>query len=194
MQIPVENVLAAYPPTRCAAGLKLKPLTVGGALALAAMGVDFGKAKVEPAKLPLAVAVLAGILSPEETICGERRIVERAMRKAVRTIKRDFKAVEEAVETLLNDAFATRIKPAVPQGAPISFTPHGLGWPLRLAEQLCAEYGWPFEAALKTPLARAWALDACARERHGGKHGDFDYIERIEAERLRRKARKSANG
>ena len=39
MQIPVENVLAAYPPSRRAGAVTLMPLTLGGALALAAMGV-----------------------------------------------------------------------------------------------------------------------------------------------------------
>ena len=35
MEIPVENVLAAYPPARRAGRLALQPLTLGGALALA---------------------------------------------------------------------------------------------------------------------------------------------------------------
>lgn len=187
MQIPVENVLAAYPPTRRVGALALGPLTLGGALALAALGVDFSKSRVETAKLPLAAAVLAGILSPEDALHGESRTVARALKRVEKAVKGDLKALAEAVEAVCNDAFATRIKPAVPKDAPVSFTPHGLGWPLRLAEQLCADYGWSFDAALATPLARAWALDACARERHGGKHGDFDYIERVEAEKIRRR-------
>ena len=187
MQIPVENVLAAYPPTRRVGALALGPLTLGGALALAALGVDFSKSRVETAKLPVAAAVLAGLLSPEEALHGDVRVASRAIRRVVRLADDDLSALEKAVEAVCNDAFATRIKPATPKDAPVSFTPHGLGWPLRLAEQLCADYGWSFDAALETPLARAWALDACARERHGGKHGDFDYIERVEAEKIRRR-------
>ena len=187
MQIPVENVLAAYPPTRRVGALALGPLTLGGALALAALGLDFSRAKCATAKLPLAAAVLAGLLSPEEALHGDVRVASRAIRRVVRLADDDLSALEKAVETVFNDAFATRIKPAVPKDAPVSFTPHGLGWPLRLAEQLCADYGWSFDAALDTPLARAWALDACARERHGGKHGDFDYIERVEADKIRRR-------
>lgn len=186
MQIPVENVLAAYPPPRSAGALVLKPLTLGGALALAALGLDFSRAKCATAKLPLAAAVLAGLLSPEEALHGDVRVASRAIRRVVRLADDDLSALEKAVETVCNDAFATRIKPAPPKKATVSFTPHGLGWPLRLAEQLCADYGWSFEAALETPLARAWALDACARERHGGKHGECDYIERVEAEKIRR--------
>lgn len=183
MQIPVENVLAAYPPSRRVGALALGPLTLGGALALAALGVDFSKSRVETAKLPVVAAVLAGLISPDAALHGE----PRALARAIRLVKRRLSAVSEAVEKIFNDAFATRIKPAAPKDAPVSFTPHGLGWPLRLAEQLCADYGWSFEAALETPLARAWALDACARERHGGKHGDCDYIERVEAEKIRRR-------
>lgn len=186
MQIPVENVLAAYPPPRSAGALVLKPLTLGGALALAALGVAFSRAKCTAAKAPLAAAVLAGLLSPDAALNGEMKCVRRAVRCAERAAGDDLKALAEAVEAVCNDAFATRIIPAPPKKAKVSFTPHGLGWPLRLAEQLCADYGWSFEAALETPLARAWALDACARERHGGKHGDFDYIERVEAEKIRR--------
>lgn len=181
MEIPVENVLAAYPPARRAGRLVLQPLTLGGALALAALGVDFSKSRVETAKLPVVAAVLAGLISPNAALHGE----PRALARAIRLVKPHLSAVSEAVEKVFNDAFATRIKAAVPENAPISFTPHGLGWPLRLAEELCAEYGWSFDAALATPLSRAWALEACARERHGGRHGDFDYVERIEAEKIR---------
>lgn len=194
MQIPVENVLAAYPPTRCAAGLKLKPLTVGGALALAALGVDFEKSRVEPVKLQISAAVLAGFLTPADALHGDGQSVAYALRRVERCVNTALSALEDAVRTVFNDAFATRIKPAAPDKPHISFTPHGLGWPLRLAEQLCGEYGWSFEAALEMPLARAWALDACARERHGGRHGDFDYIERIEAEKKRHSKEEVARG
>lgn len=194
MQIPAENVLAAYPPPRSAGALVLKPLTLGGALALAALGLDFTRSKAAPAKLPLAAAVLAGLLSPEDALHGDVRVASRAIRRVVRLANDDLSALGKAVEIVLNDAFATRIKPAVPKGAPVSLNPHGLGWPLRLAEQLCADYGWSFDAALATPLARAWALDACARERHGGKHGDFDYIERVEAEKKRRSKTEVVHG
>lgn len=194
MQIPIENVLAAYPPTRCAAGLKLKPLTLGGALALAALGIDFEKSRVEPVKLPIAAAVLAGLLTPDDALHGDGQTVALALRRVERCVKERLSVLEDCVEAVLNDAFATRIKPAAPDKPHISFTPHGLGWPLKLAEQLCAEYHWSFEAALETPLARAWALEACARERHGGKHGDFDYIERPEAEKKRRSKREVVCG
>jgi hypothetical protein len=194
MKIPVENVLAAYPPTRRVGALALGPLKLGGALALAALGLDFSRAKCATEMAPLAAAVLAGLLTPDAAINGDMRSVRRAVRRAERAAGGDLKALAEAVEAVCNDAFATRIKAAVPKDAPVSFTPHGLGWPLRLAEQLCADYAWSFEAALETPLARAWALDACARERHGGKHGDFDYIERVEAEKIRERERRRAHG
>ena len=57
-------------------------------------------------------------------------------------------------------------------------TPYGLGWPLELAESLCAEYGWRWQEALDTPVVTVWALVAAARQRKGGRHGGIDYIER----------------
>jgi len=60
------------------------------------------------------------------------------------------------------------------------------------AECLCHEYGWTLDAALDTPLATAYALINCARQRNGGKNGGPDYYGRVqmaEAARAFRKAR-----
>lgn len=64
-------------------------------------------------------------------------------------------------------------------GEAVYSTPHGFGYPLEIAEFLCHEYGWDFARALDEPLVRIYGLVNCARQRNGGKNGDFDYFERI---------------
>ena len=89
-----------------------------------------------------------------------------------------LKELSNAVEGILNASFSTHIPPMQDKDAPAQLTPSGLGWPLILAEWLCAEYGWTFEHAIDIPLPRVFALQAAARVRHGGKHGGPDYVER----------------
>ena len=100
------------------------------------------------------------------------------MRRFLRRAKCGLKELSKAVETVLNTAFATYVKPAAQKDAPKLLTPHGLGWPLEFAEFLCAEYGWSWRDALDTPVVTVYALAAAARQRTGGKHGGFDYLER----------------
>ena len=64
-------------------------------------------------------------------------------------------------------------------GGSVYSTPHGFGWPLEVAEFLCHEYGWDFARAMDEPLVRVYGLVNCARQRNGGRNGDFDYYERI---------------
>ena len=85
-----------------------------------------------------------------------------------------LKELSNAVEGILNASFSTHIPPMQDKDAPAQLTPSGLGWPLILAEWLCAEYGWTFEHAIDIPLPRVFALQAAARVRHGGP----DYVER----------------
>ena len=71
------------------------------------------------------------------------------------------------------------IVPGATDGERTDFLPSGLGWPLELAEALMAEYGIPFGEAARIPLCRAFALVACVRQRHGGRHAGPDYWERV---------------
>lgn len=162
MQVPPENWLAAFPPVVKAGRVVLRPLTLAGAIRLGAAGLDCGKA-VPREKLFEAAFVLSG---------------ETDYRRFLRRTKCGLRALSAAVETVLNDAFATALGPAARKNATKHLTPHGLGWPLELAEFLCAEYGWSWQEALETPVVTVYALAAAARQRTGGKHGGFDYVER----------------
>lgn len=160
---PPENTLAAFPPARTAGNVTLLPLTLGGAIRLAREGVDAG-ARVPREKVFAAAFVLSG----EE---DERRFLRRA--------RCGLKELASAIEATLNDAFETWVKPpSPPRGATRHLTPHGLGWPLEIAEFLCGEYSWTWRDALDTPVATAYALMAANRQRHGGRHAGLDYAER----------------
>ena len=162
MLVPRENVVAAFPPSARAGNVALSPLDLGGAIRLGAAGIDCGKA-VPRAKLPEAAFVLSGA-------ADRRRFLKRA--------KCGLRELSNAVEKVLNDAFETYLRPPPSKDSVKRLTPHGLGWPLELAESLCAEYGWGWKEALSTPVATAWALVAAARQRAGGRHGGMDSVER----------------
>ena len=163
MPLPIENVLAAFPPSVKAGNVTLRPLSIGGAIRLAEIGVDARKTPVPKDKLFAAAFVLSG---------------EQDLKRFLRRSKCGLKDLATALEEILNQAFVTFIPPQQQQDAPISLTPDGLGWPLELVGFLCAEYGWTFEYALATPVCRAFALQAVSRVQHGGKHGGPDYVER----------------
>jgi len=162
MQVPRENWLAAFPPDVRAGNVVLRPLTLAGAIRLGEAGLDCGRA-VPREKLFEAAFVLSG---------------ETDYRRFLRRAKCGLRELSAAVETVLNDAFATVVRPAAQKNATKHLTPHGLGWPLELAEFLCAEYGWSWREALDTPVVTVYALAAAARQRTGGRHGGFDYLER----------------
>lgn len=162
MKVPYENWLAAFPPDVKAGNVVLHPLALAGAIRLGAAGIDCGKA-VPQEKLLEAAFVLSG---------------EADYKRFLRRAKYGLKELSRAVETVLNTAFATYVRPAAHKDAPTQLTPSGLGWPLELAEFLCAEYGWSWRDALDTPVVTVYALAAAARQRTGGKHSGFDYLER----------------
>ena len=162
MDIPRENILAAFPPSRTAGNVTLRPLTLGGVIRLAQRGVSID-GRIPRDKVVETAFVLSG---------GDdfKRFCKRA--------KCGLKELCNAVETVLNDAFETFVKPRAESDGVEHLTPHGLGWPLEDAEWLCAEYGWRWGEALETPVATVHALAAACRQRHGGRHGGFDYLER----------------
>lgn len=163
MEIPREDWLAAFPPSRAAGNVKLKPLTLAGAIRLGERGISLSR-RVPDGKVVEAAFVLSG--------GGD---FARFCRRA----RCGLKELARAVEATLNDAFATYVRPcAEGRGKMKNLTPNGLGWPLELAEWLCGEYGWRWGEALETPVATTYALAAACRKRHGGRHAWLDYIER----------------
>lgn len=185
MPLPIENVLAAFPPSVKAGNVTLGPLSIGGAIRLAEIGVDARKTPVPKDKLFAAAWILSDQVKVKDQGEGWNHSTVHlhlstspSFRKFLRKARCGLKELANALEEVLNQAFVTFIPPQQPQDAPISLTPDGLGWPLELVGFLCAEYGWTFEYALATPVCRAFALQAVSRIQHGGKHGGPDYVER----------------
>jgi len=168
---PPENARAFFPSPVSACGIALGPLTLAGAVRLAEIGVD-ACAPLNGADAYAAAFVLSGM---EDFKAFKRRVSGR------------LEDVFEAVSKAFDDAFATYIKPKPQKDAAISLTPNGLGWPLEIAEFLCAEYGWSFAEASATPVARAFALVAAARQRNGSGNAGFDYVEKMFAESMKGK-------
>jgi len=162
MTLPVENYIAAFPPSFKAGNVVLRPLTLAGAIKLSQEGVDCGKA------VPRGLVIQAAFILSGET----------NYKRFLRRMKCGLQELCNAVERVLNSAFTTFVKPAVDKNAPQEVTPHGVGWALELVEFLCGEYGWSFRDALETPVVTAWALVTASRQRHCAPKGDFDYIER----------------
>ena len=48
---------------------------------------------------------------------------------------------------------------------------------LSLVDLLCSEYGWPLDAVLDIPVARALCLRAAIAERNGVESGGLTYLE-----------------
>jgi len=167
MAIPKENGLAFFPPSRKVGNITLRPLTLAGVVALADAGIDLGK-RIDKDHLFQAAYILGqGAGLPEAP----------SFVKFLKRSRVGLAALSTTIESVLNDAYETYIRPARSSSTPTSLTPKGLGWPLEMAECLCAEYGWSWKDAINTPLATAHALLAAARVRHGQPIG-IDYTER----------------
>jgi len=162
MEIPVENALAFFPPSVKAGNVVLGPLTLAGAVRIGQLGVELGR-RIPEDKLFSVAWILSG---------------EPDYKRFLKRVKVGLKALCNAVEKVLNDAFATYVKPVSANGGTVTLGPHGLGMPLEYAEFLCGEYGWSWETAINTPLTTVYALVAANRQRHGGKHGGRDYIQK----------------
>jgi len=162
MRFPPETALALTPPVRRAGGVALRPLTLRGAAEIDRRGIDLAR-NVPAALVPSVAQVLAGAAE------GDEAFIRRASAET---------GLCRAVEAVLNDAFATYLKPP-PDKNRVPGPPTGFGWPLEVSEFLCGEYGWPLAAALDCPVATAFAFMAAHRQRHGLRHGEPDYVEKI---------------
>jgi len=180
MTIPRENALAFFPQPVAAGNLMLGPLTLAGAVRLGELGIDIGK-RIPEDKLFQVAHVLAIVECKVEN--GKWRmswrppffIFHSPFSIFVRHARVGLKELSNAVNKVLNDAFATYVKPISEKKKTISLCPEGLGIPLEYAEFLCAEYGWSWETAINTPLATVYALYAAYWRRHGGRLG-IDYM------------------
>lgn len=178
MTLPVEDFIAAFPPSVKAGNVTVGPMTLEHAILMGAFGVPLDEKVPIPEDKVVAAALILSTKSWESPPC------ECDFRRFARRLKCGAKELQEAVESCRAQAVSTYIKPRPPEGGVQRTDPHGLGWPIEIAEFLCGEYGWSWRTALETPCATAHALVAAARQRNGGKHGGFDYVERVRSDEV----------
>ena len=179
MTLPIENFVAAYPARyvvrlgRWRKPVVLRPLTIGGAIFLDAIGIDVCR-KIREAD----AAAVAFVLSQDfEHLPNEELDVR--LKAFSKLVKRHLQELCEAVDRSISDAFITYVKPAPPKNATPSFTPHGVGWALSYLEFMCSEYGWDWFWTRSMPLATVFALEVASRSRNQIDSGDSDYVERV---------------
>lgn len=157
---------------------KTQPVTIAHAAAMEAFGCDLGARELSDAHA--LIAAFIATLSPDEAYNAvfDR---DRTGRRLTRWMRRRTKFVSRIAREInahLALAFLNFVPPKREGRQIIEDAPSGFGWPLEIVEALCAEFGWQFEDALRTPLSRALSLVSVARKRNGGENGGPDYYER----------------
>mgnify|MGYP003322507848 CR=1 FL=1 len=172
VELPIENVLAAFPRSERIGGIVLRPLTLGGVIAFDALGIDVLK-PVGSDKALLAAAVLSGHV--REVVAGEFDFGSFA-----KAFKDGLYALAKAVNAIVDASFVTYVAPQPQVGRT-----GGNGWALDYVEMMMRLYGMTFDGALDTPLARVFALAAVYRSASGVDHGAPDYVERTKIAAMR---------
>ena len=189
--LPFETRLALFPRDRITVRLgafrrlSLHPVTLERAAAMEMMDCGLLNGSLNSSQALMA----AWLLSMDRA--GVAQAVRGDVHKGIRFVRRlkgHVSKVAHAVNALLGESMAPFVPPKS-EGKSVAVDdglPHGFGWPLEIAEALCAMYGWSFDAALQTEVQRALALLAVGRKRRGGEMGGPDYYDRIRIERLER--------
>ena len=130
LEIPVEALIATYPRAIDVRGVTLRPMTLGDAILLSVLGVNFNAGTTEPQAL-MAGLLLSDRVDSESIFC--EKVVTRQLRRLLAKIgKRHVDELHQAVDAIIDKSFLTKIKFAVPKGAPIKISPDGLGDVLQL--------------------------------------------------------------
>ena len=186
--LPFETKLALFPRRALVVRLgmfrsiRLHPVTLGRAAVMEMFDCGLLNGRLNASQALLA----AWILSVDED-----RIADIANGNMVggasfvRRLGGSVAKVAHAVNVLVGEAMLPFIPPKKEDGVieVDDGLPKGNGWPLEIAEALCAHYGWSFDYAMKIEVQRALALIAVSRQRNGGGSGGPDYYDRIRQER-----------
>jgi hypothetical protein len=189
--LPVETRLALFPRRSlvCRLGafrrITLRPVTLERAAVMESLGCGFLEGRLDAGKAIVAAWVLS---LPERELAGAGRGETKGLRKFIAKCERSPQAVADAARLLIDEAIKPFI-PAKPEKTGWTLDdgiPRGCGWPLEVAEAVCAAYGWSMERTMRTEMQTVFALLAVCRARVGGEHGGPDYYEKIRLDRLRR--------
>lgn len=166
--LPKECINAFDAPFIPAGLVSLRPLTLGDVVVLESAGISL----TEDLTVGNALMVANLLIADSFKLPWKFRI--RC------TLKQRLNAVSKALQTAFN-----ALVPSQRCAKVESLMPTGYGWPLEMVEMMMHEYHMCFEEASQVPLARAFALAACARVRKGGKPGGPDYFERVTMKELK---------
>lgn len=163
--------------------LRLRPITLERAAVMEMFNCGMLDGEVGKSQ----ALVAAWILSADDK--DVRLIVEGkrgGAKRFIRSLSRKVDVVHRAVNILVGEAIIPFIPPKKDENGAVEVDdgiPKGNGWPLEIAEALCANYGWSFEYAMKIEVQTALALVAVCRQRCGGAAGGPDYFDRIRQDR-----------
>ena len=200
--LPLETILAVFPgAVRVKCGereVELGPMTLSHATALEALGVGTA-ADIRGKDALLAAFVMS--CPPDEagrlvSDAGSTKDKFHSWLDENADLAKDIPALVERLNALMDMAYLPYV-PASKGDSGMSLVPTGFGWTLEYAEIVCHEYGWSWECAMATPIARIFGLVACAMQRRGGSAGGPDYYERImlkAIEEAKAQARAKAKG
>lgn len=180
--LPPETIVALFPSPTRAGKTTIGPMTLAHACALEAVGIDVIERDYHGRAM-----VAAWILSmpPAEATRFVCSVGEDRSSDIVAWVGKSG-CDEDSAAAAVDEATSVATSTYIPgKRDEVSLMPKGLGWPLELAELMCAEYTLGFDDAMAMPLARVLAFAACVRARNGGEHGGPDYWERIQFRQIR---------
>lgn len=166
----------------------LRPMTLLHATAMEAFGVDLDQREIGGDQMLIAAWILT--LTPEGLRREMARIEGGEATRDFEEWARDVRDTPDAVSASVNRAINLAFNNCVPgpKGDKPNLLsdglPQGCGWTIEIAEALAAEYGAPFDRAMETPMASAFAMLACARRRNEIPNGGPDYYDRIRIKRM----------
>ena len=187
--LPFETRLALFPRRALVVRfglfrrIRLHPVTIGRAAAMELFGCGLLNGRLNASQALLA----AWILSVDEDRVAD--IANGDMvggASFVKSLGGSVAKVTHAVNVLVGEAMLPFIPPKAEEGVVELIDdglPKGNGWPLEIAEAICAHYGWNFDEVMNIEVQRALALIAVGRQRNGGGSGGPDYYDRIRIER-----------
>ena len=189
--LPFETKLALFPRRALDVRLgpfrriRLHPVTIGRAAAMEMFDCGLLNGKLNASQALLA----AWILSVDEDRVAD--IANGNVAGGASFVKRlggSVAKVAHAVNVLVGEAMLPFIPPKKEDGAAEidDGLPKGNGWPLEIAEALCAHYGWPVDYVMGMEVQRALAFIAVSRQRNSGGSGGPDYYDRIRIERWKK--------
>ena len=170
-RFPPEMYRAFFDDTRTIGGITLHTPTLSHVVVLNRLGC-FGR--IDADKAIISAFVLSHKSEDLNRVAGD--IDMRDMERWLTEFMPDGESLAPVIEDMLGLAFRAGVFESKNSSANIM--PSGYGWPLEVAERVCAEYGWKFDYVKHVPISTLFALLACIGKRNKSEKGP-DYYARM---------------